>query len=104
MFVATMPFAQSFPSSLAVAANYAAPPTSSLPPPAGPKDQRALLSLVVDDAPHGETLAVLRDKDILVSIDDLKNAGLRDFVGTRETVNGKSMVSLTSLAPAITQI
>ena len=71
-------------------------------PSAENKDQRALLSLFVNNALHGETSVVLRGKDVMVRIDDLKNAGLRGFAGTRVTIKGQSMVSLASLAPAIT--
>ena len=47
-------------------------------------------------------MVILRNKDILVGVADLENAGLHRFVGTRESLDGKSMVSLASLTPAIT--
>src|SRR5271155_964593 len=65
-------------------------------------DQRAILTLIVDDDDHGETEAIVRDKDILVSVADLEKAGMHSLGGTREVVYGKEMVSLDSLAPAIT--
>src|SRR5580698_6725489 len=65
-------------------------------------DQRALLTLFVDDGDHGETEVVVRDKDIMVSVAALEKAGIHSFAGTREVLNGKPMVSLASLAPAIT--
>ena len=66
------------------------------------RDQRALLTLFVDDGAHGETEVVVRDKDILISVAALEKAGIHSFAGTREVLNGKPMVSLASLAPAIT--
>jgi outer membrane usher protein len=65
-------------------------------------DERALLTLFVDDGDRGETEVVVRDKDILVSVAALEKAGIHSFAGTREVLNGKPMVSLASLAPAIT--
>jgi outer membrane usher protein len=65
-------------------------------------DQRAILTLIVDDDDHGETEVIVRDKDILVSLGDLEKAGMHSLGGTREVLYGKEMVSLASLAPAIT--
>ena len=65
-------------------------------------DERALLTLFVDDGDHGETEVVVRDKDIMVSVAALEKAGIHSFGGSREVLNGKPMVSLASLAPAIT--
>ena len=76
------------------------PTTSATTPPT--RDQRALLTLYVDDGDHGETQVIVRDKDILASVAALEEAGIHSFAGTREVVNGKPMVSLASLAPAIT--
>ncbi len=103
MFVARPVFAQSASGSSAQdasAVSVAAPAPANLS--AGNTDQRALLSLFVNNALHGETSVVLRGKDVIANIDDLKNAGLRGFAGTRVSIKGKSMVSLASLAPAIT--
>jgi hypothetical protein len=85
----------------------AATPASSTPvlttaPLIPTRDQRALLTLFVDDGDHGETEVIVRDKDILVSVAALEKAGIHSFAGTREVLNGKPMVSLASLAPAIT--
>jgi outer membrane usher protein len=82
----------------------AAPPTPAIAPVATtpPHDQRAILTLAVDDAPHGEAGVIIREKDILIPVLDLEHAGMQSFAGTREVVNGKTMVSLASLAPAIT--
>ncbi len=66
------------------------------------RDQRAILTLFVDGGAHGETEVIVRDKDILVSVADLESAGMHSFAGRRELVSGTAMVSLVSLAPAIT--
>jgi outer membrane usher protein len=103
MFVAVPLFAQS---ASETSAHDASAPTAPAPTAANPsaetKDQRALLSLSVNNVLHGETSVVLHDKDVMVKIDDLKNAGLRGFAGTRVTIKGQRMVSLASLAPAVT--
>jgi outer membrane usher protein len=103
MFVAAPVFAQSASETSAHDASAPiAPAPAAANPSAETKDQRALLSLSVNNALHGETSVVLRGKDVMVRVDDLKNAGLRGFVGTRMTIKGQGMVSLASLAPAIT--
>src|SRR5580704_16068084 len=103
MFVAAPVFAQSASETSAHDASAPiAPAPAAANPSAETKDQRALLSLSVNNALHGETSVVLRGKDVMVRVDDLKNAGLRGFVGTRMTIKGQDMVSLASLAPAIT--
>ena len=66
------------------------------------QEQRAILSLAVNGAQHGEVSVIVRGKDVLVSISDLKAAGLKDFSGDRVDVDGTTMVSLASLTPQIT--
>src|SRR5271154_3287756 len=65
-------------------------------------DERAILTLFVDDAAYGETAVIVRDTDILVSVAALEKGGLHSLGGAREVVYGKEMVSLASLTPAIT--
>ncbi len=66
------------------------------------QDQRAVLELVVNRVPSGESLVVLRGTDALVPVETLEKAGLRGFAGRRDTVSGREVVSLTSLAPGVT--
>jgi len=65
------------------------------------QDQRAVLELIVNRVPSGESLVVLRDHDALVPVATLQSAGLRNFSGTRDTVGGQELVSLKSLAPGV---
>ena len=65
------------------------------------QDQRAVLELIVNRVPSGESLVVLRDHDALVPVETLQKAGLRDFDGRRETLGGQEFVSLKSLAPGV---
>ena len=66
------------------------------------QDQRAVLQLIVNRVPSGEALVVLRGTDALMSVEALQKAGLRGFGGTRDTIGGDELVSLTSLAPKLT--
>lgn len=63
--------------------------------------QRAVLELFVNQVASGEAIVVLRDADVLVSVETLTNAGIRRFEGSREDIGGQPYVSLTSLTPAI---
>jgi outer membrane usher protein len=65
------------------------------------QDQRAVLELIVNRVPSGESLVVLREHDALVPVETLQNAGLRNFSGARDTVGGQELVSLKSLAPGV---
>ncbi len=65
-----------------------------------PGDQRAILTLVVNLIDKGEAFVVLRNLDVLVLGTDLEGAGIRNFTGARETIDGKVYVSLKSLASA----
>ena len=69
---------------------------------AAAQDQRAVLELIVNRVPSGESLVVLRDTDALVPVETLQKAGLRHFTGQRDTQAGQELVSLKSLAPAVT--
>lgn len=66
------------------------------------QDQRAVLEVIVNRVPSGESLVVLRGADALVPVETLQQAGLRGFTGQRDPMNGQAMVSLTSLAPGVT--
>ena len=52
------------------------------------QDQRAVLELIVNRVPSGESLVVMRGNDALVPVDVLQKAGLRGFAGQRDTVGG----------------
>jgi outer membrane usher protein len=68
---------------------------------AAAQDQRAVLELIVNRVPSGESLVVLRSGDALVPVETLESAGLRGFAGQRETLAGQALVSLKSLAPDV---
>ncbi len=65
-------------------------------------DQRAALELVFDQVDKGPILVIIRGKDILASVPDLAQAGVKLSAGPRETIDGTLFVPLSSLAPAIT--
>jgi len=67
-----------------------------------PQWKRALLTLVVNDVPKGEVLAILRLPDVFVAVRSLEEeAGLHGFAGRREDIDGRPWVSLRSLAPDV---
>jgi len=63
--------------------------------------QHAPLTLTVNEAERGEVLAIVRSADVLVEVAALERAGLRNFDGRRETMDGRMFVSLASLWPGI---
>ena len=65
-------------------------------------DQRALLSMTINQVEKGEVLVVLRGQDVLVGVRTLEELGIHSFTGSRESIGGETFVSLGSLAPAIT--
>jgi outer membrane usher protein len=60
--------------------------------------------MIVNGVPKGEVLVVLRDADALIGVGRLNTAGMRGFEGTRETIGNDELVSLASLAPAVTYV
>jgi outer membrane usher protein len=72
-----------------------------LPVSAAAQDQRAFLTLSLNGVEHGDALVVMRDTDALVAVSTLQQAGLRDFSGRRETLDGQPFVSLASLGPRV---
>ena len=64
-------------------------------------DQRAVLELFLDQVDRGAILVIVRGKDILASVADLEQAGVKLPPGPRETVDGTVFVPLAALAPAI---
>jgi outer membrane usher protein len=65
------------------------------------QDQRAVLELIVNRVPAGESVVVLRGADALVPVEALQNAGLHGFDGRRDTLGGQELVSLLSLSPKV---
>ena len=61
-----------------------------------------MLELIVNQVSVGESIVVLRDKDVIVPITALTQAGLNGFSGRREPVGEQEFVSLASLAPDLT--
>jgi outer membrane usher protein len=72
-------------------------------PPDATTSVRALLTLIIDDVPHGEILVYLGDGHVLVRPDDLEAAGI---AGTDEapTVlrDGTVLIDLDALVPGVT--
>ncbi len=66
--------------------------------------QRALIELVVNDVPQGNTLIVLRDGELWITVKALDDAGLTGYQGRRESIDGVPYVLVSSLAPAITSV
>ena len=66
------------------------------------EEQRAIFQLTVNQVPDGDVIVFLRDRDVLVKVADLEQAGLKGFAGRRESIAGEMYVSLVSLAPDIT--
>jgi len=79
----------------------AALPVLAAEPAARPGDTLAPLDLSVNGGPAQTVLVLIRERDVLVSPDDLVRAGLRGFDGPREVVAGRELVSLRSLRPPI---
>ena len=65
------------------------------------EDLGAVFALQVNEIAKGDLLAVLRGRDVLVSVAGLEAAGLRGFAGRREVIGGAVYVSLLSLTPAV---
>lgn len=63
--------------------------------------ERVILPLTVNGVARGEYLAVLRDADVLLAVQDLAAAGVRGFEGRREPSESGELVSLASLAPDV---
>ncbi len=63
------------------------------------KPVRALLDLRVNEEDKGEVLVYIGDSDILIRVDDLKQAGIPSVAGSRKDIQGEKYVSLASLAP-----
>lgn len=63
--------------------------------------QRALLELTLNGVPSGDVLVVMRGTEIWVDVESLRAAGLRDFEGTRESIDGHELVELSSIRPAL---
>ena len=76
--------------------------TPLLPEALADEVEYAILQLSLNGVERREVTAILRGGDVLVRVDDLAKAGLRNFAGQRETVDGDVYVSLASLAPELT--
>jgi outer membrane usher protein len=66
--------------------------------------QRAILQLIINEVDKGEVFAWLRSGDVLLRVQDLESAGIRNLEGTRESIGTHTYVALSSLAPAVTFI
>lgn len=71
-------------------------------PHAQPALQPAVLDLMLNAAPRGEVRALVGvDGDVWAEVDGLARAGLREFVGERQTYRGVAYVRLASIGPAL---
>lgn len=64
-------------------------------------EQRASLTLTVNGVEHGQTIAVIREDDILVEAGDLVKAGVLAAKAPLIRLNDRSYVSLRTLAPLV---
>lgn len=62
----------------------------------------AIYTLEVNRITKGDVIVLVRGDDVLIPLQDLVNAGLREIGGRREIIQGIEHVSLQSLAPDIT--
>ena len=76
----------------------------SLPAGSAQTDQRAYLSLYVNNMPQGEVLAIIHDGHVWLALADLQRAGLHGIVAPTLTFNGQPYVSLQSLEPGIASV
>src|SRR6185503_6683358 len=65
-------------------------------------DQRAPLTVTINQVDKGEVVVVIRAQDVLVGVRTLEQLGIHSFAGSRESIDGDPFVSLASLAPGIT--
>ncbi len=70
--------------------------------PAAAQEQRAVLELLVNGVAKGEAVVVLKDTDALIGVARLREAGIAGFQGTRQMSGSEELVSLASLASAVT--
>ncbi len=73
---------------------------------AAPEDKvrHAVLALSVNGEDKDEVNALVRGKDFLLRIDELRKAGFVSVPGRAETIDGVSYVSLGALAPKVTYV
>ncbi|HIK25608.1 MAG TPA: hypothetical protein IGP91_07700, partial [Thermosynechococcus sp. M46_R2017_013] len=62
----------------------------------------AIYTLEVNRVTKGDVIVLVRGEDVLIPLEDLVNAGLREIGGRREIIQGIEHVSLRSLAANIT--
>src|SRR5215475_5630101 len=65
------------------------------------QDDRAVLTLTINEVQKGTVIVRLRGGDILMQVSDLRESGVQNFSGQREVIDGEDYVSLRSLAPGI---
>jgi outer membrane usher protein len=66
--------------------------------------QRAPLQLFVNEVEKGPVVVLMRGAELLVAVDDLRQAGLTAIGGTPETIAGKPYLALATLAPRVTYV
>lgn len=64
-------------------------------------DERAVVDLHINTEMRRPVFAYLRESDVLLSMRDVREAGLVRVGGVREQLGGEEFVSLLSLAPAV---
>jgi outer membrane usher protein len=68
------------------------------------EQERAIVALVVNQMPQADTIVVLQEGDIWVSVRALDAAGLKGYAGRRLMLDGELRVAAASLAPDITAV
>ena len=67
-------------------------------------DERAIVTLIVNETAYGDALVILRQGDVWLRVQALEAAGLRGFAGRRLVIDGEPHVAAASLAPAVTAV
>ncbi len=70
-------------------------------PQRNPADQRAMLTIKVNEVKQGVTDIILRGDDVLARVKDLKAIGMVSVNGRQEKIRGEEYVSLRSLQPTL---
>jgi len=63
--------------------------------------QRALLELVVNGMSQGDALVIVRGAEIWVEVARLREAGLHTLDGRLETTDGRELIELSTIRPAV---
>lgn len=63
--------------------------------------ERVFLPVTVNEVAKGEVVVLIEGRDVLLRVRDFEAFGVKGFAGRRETREGETWVSLSSLAPEV---